>query len=55
MIVKAQEVKRSDCDVNIKGQWIPARPYSIDTLFGRIKQAWGVLLGKYDALDWEDS
>lgn len=55
MIVKAQEVKRSECDVSIKGRWVPARPYSDDTLLDRIKQAYGVLTGKYDALNWEDS
>lgn len=35
------------------GDWIPARPYSACGVFSRIKQAYGVLTGKYDALDWE--
>lgn len=37
-------------------KWIPARPenYKFDSISSRIKQAWGVLTGKYDALDWEN-
>lgn len=54
MIVKAQEVKRSQEDVCIKGRWVPARPYPTGNTLERIKHAWGVLTGKYDALDWED-
>lgn len=36
--------------------WIPARPinYRADSIRERIRYAWGVLVGKYDALNWED-
>lgn len=39
-----------------KGQWTPARPLSYGGigLFKRIRLAWGVFTGRYDALDWED-
>ena len=34
----------------------PARPYEHlrDSLKYRVSLAWGVLKGRYDALDWED-
>ena len=37
-----------------RAYWYPARPenYRCDTLWQRLKLAWGVLCGKYDALDW---
>lgn len=37
--------------------WIPARPinYICDTWADRFKHAWGVLIGKYDTLDWEET
>lgn len=38
------------------GRWRPARPYAL--MYGmfkeRIKLTWFVLIGKYDALDWEE-
>lgn len=36
-------------------RWLPARPYALDGLAGlkrRLKAAWGVVTGRYDALDW---
>ena len=38
-----------------RAYWYPARPenYRCDTLWQRLKLAWGVLCGKYDALDWQ--
>lgn len=37
------------------GEWIPARPsYQIDRWRDRIRWGWGVFIGKYDALDWEE-
>lgn len=40
---------------NVKGRWLPARPenYLFDGWRLRLKLAWYVLLGKYDAVDWE--
>ena len=34
------------------GDWVPARPLGLFSLRRRIKLAWGVLTGKYDALKW---
>ena len=39
--------------VNGKLKWVPARPYSYGGLFTRIKIAWKVFTGEYDALKWE--
>ena len=38
-----------------EGRWVPARAinYKLDRWRDRIKWAWGVLIGRYDALDWE--
>lgn len=35
--------------------WYPARPenYRFDGFFKRLKLAWGIFRGKYDALDWQ--
>ena len=32
--------------------WVPVRPYGKDNFMRRLKDAWHVLIGKYDALDW---
>jgi len=32
--------------------WVLARPYSIGGIPKRIRLAWGVFTGKYDALKW---
>lgn len=56
----AMSVKRSDCDAEYqRGKWGPARPVPYDAgwyrnLKLRLKLAWGVFTGRYDALDWED-
>ena len=36
----------------IDGHYYPARPIGLDTLSHRVKLAWGVFAGKYDALKW---
>jgi hypothetical protein len=36
------------------GCWKPARPITIYRLLERIGNAWLVLIGKFDALDWEE-
>lgn len=35
--------------------WVPLRSlnHEYESLFSRIKNAWGVLTGKYDVLEWE--
>lgn len=32
--------------------WTPARPLSCGSFFTRVKLAWGVFVGEYDALKW---
>lgn len=34
--------------------FLPARPLRRNSLLSRIKHAWGVLSGRYDAIDWEE-
>ena len=38
--------------------WRPARPLSCDLndgFFMRLRWAWGVIIKRYDVLDWQDS
>lgn len=50
----AKQIK--NWDVQQAPDWKPARPinYRYESIFFRIRLAFGVLTGKYDALDWED-
>jgi hypothetical protein len=50
----AKEIKNWDADVG--PNWIPARPinYQYESWLSRIKNAWLVLTGRCDALDWEE-
>lgn len=34
------------------GKWCPARPLGYPSFWSRIKLAWGVFTGKYDAVKW---
>ena len=54
-IRKAGELKNWTESANVDGCWIPARPIPFQgfCLFWRIKLAWRVFTGRYDALDWE--
>ena len=36
----------------IDGEYVPARPLGMDTLRERLRLAWGVFRGRYDALQW---
>lgn len=54
----AQEIK--DWDVLCKteeGGWVPCRPlnYKYESKLSRLKWAWGVLIGKYDVVEWTES
>lgn len=57
-IWSAIEIKEHPVQVRTSnGSLIPARPlphYGIWRLWRTFKTAWGVLTGKYDALDWEE-
>lgn len=52
----AIQIKNHDVDCCINNKWIPCRPinFTLDSISDRITHAWGVLVGKYDALDWQD-
>lgn len=47
---------KSSVQTGKRGQWIPARPinYRSDSWRWRLKQAWRVLTGRYDCVDWGD-
>lgn len=51
----ANSIRRWNVDCEFNGKWIPARSlnYKYESLWSRIKNALFVLIGKYDALDWE--
>ncbi len=34
------------------GNWVPARPLGRYSIVSRIKLAWNVFLGRYDAMRW---
>lgn len=53
------EIKRWDCDSydskRSERGYVPARPLVyLRTGFSRLKLAWLVFTGKFDALDWEE-
>jgi hypothetical protein len=57
MKYKAIDIVNWSCSKQSDNRWIPARPLPYYGWWGvktRIKCAWFVLIGKYDALDWED-
>ena len=39
-----------DTQAHINGKWVPARPIGVAGIVSRLKLAWGVLTGKYDAV-----
>lgn len=39
---------------NKNGDWVPARPIGFFSLRWRLKLAWNVFLGRYDALKWAE-
>lgn len=58
MIYKANEIKNWDTNIycETKDKWIPARPenYRFVSIRQKLSMLWGVLIGKYDVLDWEN-
>ncbi len=47
-----EEVKNWDCDKDIMGRWVPARPEGGTGFLHRVKLALKVFTGKADALVW---
>ena len=56
MIYTAQKIREWDVEKETGNGWkfIPARPETFWS-FGRFKTAWLVLIGRYDALDWQQT
>lgn len=46
------DVNRGEVQTEIWGQWVPARPMGLDSLRERLRLAWGVFVGRYDAVQW---
>ncbi len=59
-LYKAKELTRWSEDreaiINDKKVWIPARAYYFSGLniMQRLMYSWGVFIGKYDAIDWQE-
>ena len=53
-VYKAKHIKDWDCTTPAfnNGPWVPARPLVWWRFIPRLKAAWDVFTGKYDALDW---
>jgi len=50
-----EQIKRWDTDTESEsGRWVPLRSegHRFDRISDRIRWAYGVLVGRYDALDW---
>lgn len=41
------------CHKKIDGKYVPCRPLGWTEPWVRLKLAWGVFVGKYDALKWQ--
>ena len=50
----SNDIKHWDTEKELDtGQWVPTRPYHLNPgLSERLRLAWGVFTGKYDALLW---
>ncbi len=58
MIFTPIQIKKHDVTSSKDGiTWKPCRPinYTAESWRFRLKNAWRVLIGRYDVLDWEDS
>ena len=58
MIWKLKDIVNSahECQVNINGKWVPARPinYTCRTFKEKLKDAWAVFTGKAEAFTWPE-
>jgi hypothetical protein len=53
-VFTAREIKMTDVSMSCKdGERRPARWLKSPMVFARWRLAWKVLIGRYDALDWE--
>jgi len=46
----------NQCQACINGKWVPARPinHTCRTFIERLREAWGVFTGKFDAVKWPE-
>ena len=53
----ATQIRQWDVDTERGGKWGPARciNHKFESWGSRIRNAWCVMIGKYDALDWEET
>ena len=56
-LFEVESIVRQASEVRVEkgNRWVPVRSlgYSGFYLFRRLKLAWGVFTGKYDAVEWE--
>ena len=45
-------MKAFETSIEINGKWVPARPCGLYSLKNRIVLAFGIFVGKYDAVKW---
>ena len=52
---KADDLKRHDISRCVGGRWVASRPLGFQGLYlmRRLKLAWLVFVGRYDALKWD--
>lgn len=52
-LISADDLAKWDCHAEIEdGKWVAARPLSYIGFLRRLKLAWRVFKGDYDALKW---
>jgi len=54
MVYNADRLKEWSEQAEVEGKWVCARPinYQVVTFRERLRVAWRVFRGKYDALEW---
>lgn len=55
-LIHADELRDPDTAALINGRWVTCRPLATPRgpwLLRRFRLAWRVLIGRYDALEWE--
>lgn len=53
-VVTVEHVRDRSITAKVNGKWVPARSVGFYSIWYRLKAAWGVFTGKYDALQWPE-